>query len=285
MFPELTLRKVLLLGSLFFSAGIIWILTGSHREHLAHASHMTVGMFTGAGMTDSPLLFFPIAVTGFLVMLMPCMVQMVLVLIPVIAGTTLKELAERSEVPERHLISLRLTRFIVGFALIYLVAGLAVGLTAKMVPWQEGLGVLRLVGGVLLVVVGAHLLGTVSFKYLSHCAGPFHFLMGGTRGRIPTPFWMGISFGIYCIGCCGPYIYSVLILAGSMESLRVNLTILGLFMGVMSLPFLLAAVSLRIASRYLDRMQARFYSMARVSGALLVMFGTLILLESGSAVF
>lgn len=285
MFEGMTLRKTLLLGLLFLSAGMIWYLTGDHRAHLAHASHMTDGSIHMLGMANSPLMFLPIAITGFLVMLMPCMVQMVMVLIPVIAGTTLKTLAEQEQVQDRAQISFRLTRFIIGFALIYMAVGLLLGISTKLANWDGLLDFLRLTGGVIILVVGAHLLGTVSFKYISRCAGPFHFLMGGTKGKIPTPFLMGISFGIYCIGCCGPYIYSVIVLAGSMESLWVNMMIMGTFMLMMSVPFLLAAVSLKLASRYLDRMAASFFSMARVSGALLVLFGSLILFETGSTYF
>ncbi len=57
-------------------------------------------------------------------------------------------------------------------------------------------------GAALLIAAGIYQWLPVKNSCLKHCRSPFHFISSHWRSGNAGAFWMGISHGAFCIGCC-----------------------------------------------------------------------------------
>jgi predicted metal-binding membrane protein len=57
-------------------------------------------------------------------------------------------------------------------------------------------------GAALLVAAGIYQWLPVKNSCLKHCQSPFHFISNSWRAGTAGAFWMGVSHGTFCIGCC-----------------------------------------------------------------------------------
>ena len=112
-----------------------------------------------------------------------------------------------------------------------------------------------LLGGVLLL--GAGIFQWTPWKYtcLKHCRSPLGFLMTEWRDGAWGAFWMGLSHGSYCTGCCW-FLMALLFVAGVMNLLWV------------------AAIT---AFVLVEKMVPRGDLVGRVAGGVLVMAGIVLL--------
>jgi predicted metal-binding membrane protein len=58
------------------------------------------------------------------------------------------------------------------------------------------------VGGAILIAAGAYQLTPFKGACLTHCRSPLGFLMSSWRDGARGAFRMGVSHGVYCLGCC-----------------------------------------------------------------------------------
>jgi len=73
----------------------------------------------------------------------------------------------------------------------------AVGMTAPGLRTNS-----PLVGGVVLVLAGLYQWSPLKGACLRHCRSPLGFLLHSWRDGYGGAFFMGVSHGSYCVGCC-----------------------------------------------------------------------------------
>ena len=196
--------------------------------------------------------------------LAPCIIP----LVPAYLGIIVGEMGDAHD-PARAVPATLI--FIAGFTTVFAGLGALAGLLgSSLVTFQDGV---RVVGGVLIVVMGLALLGLAR--------GP----LARERRLIPQlpavtgvarPYVVGVAFGAGWSPCVGPLLAAALTIAarsGEVGRGTILLTAYALGIGV---PFLLAALGLASSPRLAERLRRIGPTLERVSGVLLVVLGLLL---------
>lgn len=251
---------------------VFWLSLSLHRATGGgHDATALAPLFDQRG--PGPLVIGTFLVGAFTVML-PCLLQMSIVLTSVVTGLAPRILSAATLSPWGRTLG-PVGAFLGGYAAVYTVAGAAIGMAGQLflayLPW------LRVSSGVVLLVLGISLVGLLPFRLGSSCRGPFSFLFRTPIGRGPAA--MGASFAVYCAGCCGPYLYALALLAGAIGSPGKSAAVVLLFALGTVLPILLPALSFRGAAA-LSRRAARWIPhLSWASGIALMVLGALLVLE------
>jgi cytochrome c biogenesis protein CcdA len=201
-----------------------------------------------------------------LAVMAPCLLQMSIVLATAVSGLA------GGEAPRYR----QGLAFAAGFLGVYGMAAAALGLAGQALAGYAF--VLKALGGGLILLLGLAVLRVLPARALSGCRGPRWLVLTG-RATLRRPLGAGVAFAIYCVGCCGPYLSGLALLGAgagtAWQSVALTLGFALLMAGLLLLPIFALPASRRLAQGLASR--ARL--IAPVSGVLLVMIGTALLLE------
>jgi cytochrome c-type biogenesis protein len=214
---------------------------------------------------------------GLLSFLSPCVLPLIPSYVTFITGMSLDELtaADEQRVRARRAILVHGSLFVVGFTLVFVILGASAtflgSLFAYASTWMER------VGGALLIVFGLYLLGLLRLPGASR-EWRVH-LADKPLGYFGTVM-VGVTFGAGWTPCIGPVLGGILTLAATTGSVSSGIGLLLVYSLGLAIPFLLAAL---LMERFLGNMKrvGRWLPwVSRVSGAMLIGLG--ILMVTGS---
>jgi len=196
--------------------------------------------------------------------LAPCIIP----LVPAYLGIIVGEMGDAHD-PARAVPATVI--FIAGFTTVFAGLGAVAGLLGSSLDtFETGI---RVVGGVLIVVMGLALLGVAR--------GP----LSRERRLIPTlpavtgvarPYVVGIAFGAGWSPCVGPLLAAALTIAARSGQVgRGTILLVAYAMGI-GVPFLVAALGLASSPRLAERLRRIGPNLERVAGGLLVVLGVLL---------
>ena len=219
-------------------------------------------------MTDASSISIALAfAAGLVSFLSPCVVPLVPSYLSFVSGLTLDELTSAST-EHRARTMLRATLFVLGFSLVFISLGAAAttigAVIARSLPW------LQRVGGVLIVVFGAQLLGVLRLAPLMR---ERRVQLAPGRVGHAGAFVVGLAFGAAWTPCVGPVLATILMYAGSSGTIARGTGLLGAYALGLGLPFLLLAfLSEQLLSRI--RSASRWSRpLELLTGAVLVIVG------------
>ena len=161
----------------------------------------------GATLTSAPLLLAAALafVGGLLSFLSPCVFPLVPAYLGHLAGTSL----QADKPPARATLLAHALAFVLGFACIFTVAGIAIGLFIQSL--QVGLDALRIVGGVAVIVMGLHTAGVITIPLLYRQAK----LDDGriASGSVVSSFLIGVFFAAGWSPCVGTILTGIFALS------------------------------------------------------------------------
>ena len=134
----------------------------------------------------------------------------------------------------------------------------------------------RIVGGFIILVFGLHLLGFFRIKVLDLekrlqvKKKPLHIL--GT-------FFVGMAFGAGWSPCVGPLLGSILIIAGSQETIWQGISLLGTYSAGLAIPFLVISVFIQMILTLMRKASSAIRYMNLVAGSLLILVGIGLILD------
>lgn len=202
---------------------------------------------------------------GTLSFLSPCVFPLVPGYLSFLTGTALGQGDRRRAV-------LLATWFALGFGLVFV----ALGATASTVGQLLGAHRrwLELLGGLLILVFGIHLLGVVRIPLLFREAR-FH-RVASPRGPLGAML-VGAAFGFGWSPCVGPLLGGVLTLAAAEATVGEGIALLSAYAAGLAIPFVLAAALLDRFLGASQRIRPLLPWVERAGGALLAAFGLLLL--------
>lgn len=164
--------------------------------------------------------------------------------------------------------------FCIGFSTVFVALGASVGYVGMLLSRYHEL--LRILGGVFMVIFGLHLSGWLKFSLLCR---ERHW-QAAPRSGPAGAFMLGLVFAFAWTPCAGPVLAAILTLAGLAESAETGMRLLTVYAIGMSIPFLGAAWLVYNGSAALVR---RFYPLAEVlgkaGGVIIILMGLLLLLD------
>jgi cytochrome c biogenesis protein CcdA len=244
--------------------GALWFAAFHHRFH--------EGSITGAGailqahpdlLRLSAPLFLVAFTVGSVTIWMPCILQMVLVLSGLGAGTAGQ---------------FRGGWFFTGYIATYAALGLTAAAVGEAFGRLQLQGLLQVAGGASIAFIGLYLLGIFRNRLLKPCGSALGFALKGGRlhrlGRLSS----GVAFAAYCAGCCGPLLYPLFIFAAASGSLILGAFVAAGFALAMALPIAVLGFLGRTSVRRLAPVVNNYGTVERTAGAALLVFGSLLLL-------
>lgn len=207
---------------------------------------------------------------GIISFISPCVLPLLPAYVTYLTGSSLEELTAGDGSKKRTLL-LNGLFFVLGFTLVFVTLGLSVSSVGRLLT--QHMGIVRRLGGVIVIVFGLYMTGVLRLLTLDRDArmqapvrppGPLNSLL------------LGATFSAGWTPCIGPVLASVLLLAGTSQTATQGGLLLLTYAAGMALPFLLLTLSL-------DRMQATLRKLLPytgrirlVSGVLLVVLGMMI---------
>ncbi len=209
---------------------------------------------------------------GVLSFLSPCVLPLIPSYVSFITGLSLDDV-QRS----RRTALIHSLLFVTGFTLVFLALGAtATALGRVLFHYREWVG---RVGGVLVIVLGLYLLGV--FNIGAFARERRVHIANKPLGYLGTVL-VGMAFAAGWTPCIGPILGGVLTYTASSADLNRGLLLLLAYSLGLALPFVLAAVMVDRFMILFQRYKGALVWISRVSGALLIVVGVLMLTGSMS---
>lgn len=164
--------------------------------------------------------------------------------------------------------------FVAGFSLVFIALWASIGLIGRSLGPQAGL--LRVIGGVVLIVMGLHLAGLIEIGLLNRVVrAP---LPGGAaRASVLRSGLLGLIFGAGWTPCIGPILGGILALATVSGSSGRGLGLMLAYCVGLGLPIVLVAIGAVEVNGRLGWFKRHHVAVSLVSGGLLIVIGFLMI--------
>jgi cytochrome c-type biogenesis protein len=205
---------------------------------------------------------------GILSFLSPCILPLVPGYFTFITGFSLEELTSGTRPDMRRKVIHATAAYVAGFSSVFVLLGASASFLGGLIFEHRTL--LRTIGGVLIILLGLHLLGVVRIRALDHekrihtRSRPLHLL--GT-------FLVGMAFAAGWSPCIGPLLGSILIVAGDQETVWNGMLLLALYAAGLALPFIVLSVFVHYLLLLVRRLAQALRVINLASGGLLVLVG------------
>jgi cytochrome c-type biogenesis protein len=197
------------------------------------------------------------------------------------ASTGLSEASQSSSsspssyqyVSAKHVALIRGLLFIAGFSVVFVALGASI--TALGTLFFDYGRWIEMIGGILLVVFGLHLLGVLRIPGTER-EWKFHFSKRPIAGHIGS-FIIGMGFGAGWTPCIGPILASILAIAASSASLSTGVTLLAVYSAGLAVPFIISTVAVEKFITAFKQIRRWIPWINRTSAALLIIVGIMLL--------
>ena len=222
---------------------------------------------------------FTAVAAGLISVLSPCVMPLMPAYLSLISGVSVEEM-RRGGGPSRRRVLFAAVAFVLGFSTVFVALGAsATALGRWLRSWHtEILGFefgIAQIAGLLIVAMGLHLSGLLRIPFLDRDR---HFAWATPTGPAGN-FLFGAAFALGWTPCVGPILGAIMTLAGARETIAQGVLLLSAYAAGLSIPFLLAALSLERFLAGTARFRPHLGKLSAVAGVLLVAAGLLLLFD------
>lgn len=217
---------------------------------------------------------------GILSFFAPCVFPLIPAYICFITGLSAGELTLSQEMTsaKRRLILSESILFILGFSLVFVALGVSASfLGIHFVAYKK---IIRMIGGIVLILFGLHLIGLLKIKFLQY----------EKRVHLKTKpiswlgsLFVGMAFGFAWTPCVGPILGGILMLAATGETLVRGVTLLSFYSLGLALPFLLVGIGINRMLILFTKIEKQLKVITVISGIFLIVIGIIILIPNAYA--
>lgn len=212
-------------------------------------------------------------IAGLLSFFSPCVLPLLPAYFSFITGLSLDELTE-SRKETRMKVILSTIFFVAGFSFIFILFGASasfLGSLAAKYAW-----VVRYLGGGIVLIFGLHLLGIINIKAFNF---EKRFHVSEKPLHLVGTFVIGMAFGAGWSPCIGPMLGSILIVAGSQDTVTKGVTLLAVYSTGLAVPFLIISVFINSILEFMKKARKLMMVINKVSGILLIAIGLLLIFD------
>ena len=212
-------------------------------------------------------------IAGLLSFFSPCILPLIPAYFSFITGLTLDEMTQdKKEVRQKVILSTLF--YVAGFSFIFVLLGVSASFLGKVATQYSW--VVRYLGGAIIIIFGLHLLGIINIKEFNfekkiHVKEkPIH-LMG--------VFVIGMAFGAGWSPCIGPLLGSILIVAGSQDTVLKGVSHLAVYSAGLAIPFMIISFFINSILEIIKRANRFIGALNKASGILLIAIGLLLVFD------
>jgi cytochrome c-type biogenesis protein len=208
-------------------------------------------------------------VAGIATFISPCVLPLIPVYMSFITGASLDALKKHTYAVSAAVRNA--VMFVLGFTVVFVLLGASASFLGGLISEKKDL--LRLIGGIVVILFGLHIAGVIPLKFLYYEKHlPMRKMAIGYLGS----FLVGCVFAIGWTPCIGPILSSILILASTQETVYQGMLLLTAYSLGLGIPFILTAVFMNWMLRFVTRAEPLFHAIKIGSGVLLVLVGLLL---------
>lgn len=242
----------------------IWI---SPHILLLYVKNSSLLLKEGVELLNNVSLILAFA-AGLISFLSPCVLPLVPAYVSYFTGVSVKE--DTSREAKLNILNKSLG-FILGFSMIFIIMGASITSLGQLLIKNQR--IFRKAAGILIFIFGLHTSGIFRIKLLSH---EKKFISFKSNKGILGSFLMGMAFAAGWTPCVGPILSSILLYAGSMDTIGRGILLLTVYSLGLAVPFLLTALAVGNLSSKISRLPKYLKIISIVSGTLMMIMGILI---------
>lgn len=273
---------------------------GADRDVIASAASMELTLPDGQSMGWDLPIEYDVADTpfgigwatvmallaGMLASMWPCLFQLTVYFIPALAGMNMQDASGKVALGQRVRVFKAALYFVLGFTIVYTVAGALIGYAAGQLGESALYGSaqrwLAFGAGIIVILLGLRVAAKARAPLV--CKMPVLSKMAHERSGSARPWEMmvaGLAFATGCMTCFGSaLVIGMVVYVGMAESALYGAAILFLFSLGMGIPLVIAGVMMAKVLPFLFKLEKMVRWMGVASALLMLSFG--ILLISGN---
>ena len=216
---------------------------------------------------------FPILASllaGILTFISPCILPLIPAYITLVTGLSIEELDNR-----KNLLSVFLSSicFVSGFTTVFVFLGLSVTIIGQF--FLNHMDILRIVGGIIIIIFGLHLIGIFKIKLLYK---QFSWMDKIKRtSNYFTIYLIGCAFAFSWTPCVDPILASILVMAVTQGTIAKGTILLLIYSLGLAIPFILTALFINRFFIIFNTLKKYYRIIEIISGTLLIIMGILII--------
>lgn len=208
---------------------------------------------------------------GLLSFLSPCVLPLVPGYISLMSGVSVDHLKEGNISGSRRAVIANSLAFNAGLSVIFLALGGTAGLVGAAIinnVW------VRVIGGLVIIVFGLHLIGLLKIKYLYRDTRKFRD--EEPRGILGS-LTLGIAFAAGWTPCIGPILGGIIGLAATSGGWKSGLLLSAFYSAGLSVPFLLTGLGINQFLSFYAKFRSHLHKVEVASGIILILIGILVM--------
>lgn len=222
------------------------------------------------------LTFFVAFSAGLLSFFSPCVIPLIPSYVSYITGITYKNLEKHTDSGSiRTLTLINSLLFIAGFSFVFVCFGAAASYLGQLLLGLRDY--IRIGGGFLIIFFGLHIIEVLPFRVLDKF---IQFKVPEKPlGRFGS-FLIGCIFAAAWTPCVGPILGSILVVAGTKQTVLEGVLLLSTFSLGLGIPFLISSLLISSFINYFERIKRYLGIVNFISGLFLILVGVLMLTNS-----
>src|SRR5438067_12432606 len=201
----------------------------------------------------------------------PCVLPLVPGYISLMSGVSIDHLKAEGASGSRRAVIANSLAFNVGLSVIFLTLGGAAGLLGAAIinnVW------VRVIGGLVIIVFGLHLIGLLKIKYLYRDTRQFS--NEKPRGMLGS-LTLGIAFAAGWTPCIGPILGGIIGLAATSGGWKGGLFLSAFYSAGLAVPFLVTGLGINQFLSFYGQFRRHLHKVEVVSGIILILIGLLLM--------
>ncbi len=210
-------------------------------------------------------------VAGLLSFVSPCVLPLTPIYMARLVGPSIwqsEHANAQAQAALRRVTILHALSFIAGFTVTFIALGATASVIGSFLSANQQ--ILREVGGVVLVILGAQVAGLIRIPWLN-MERRFNVKTG--QVSYPSSFLIGLIFALGWSPCVGPILALILTLAAQAGTLSAGVLLLAIYSLGLGIPFLALGVAFDRMAPLLKRLNPYMRTIEIVTGALLAFMG------------
>lgn len=202
----------------------------------------------------------------------PCVLPLIPTYITYLSGVSITKVKSEQGLNQvRKKLYLNSIMFILGFSFVFILLGMSATFIGKFMLQNQS--IIRKISGIIVIIFGLHMTGLIKIP-LFYREKKVNYQP--KKMTVINSLLLGMAFSAGWTPCIGPILSSILIYAGSSQTVWLG----GLFLAVyslgMAIPFLLTTIFISYISKHLNKLNAHLNKISIISGSLLIIMGILI---------
>ncbi len=208
---------------------------------------------------------------GLLSFLSPCVLPLVPGYISLMSGVSIDHLKTEGSGNARRAVIANSLAFNAGLSVIFLALGGAAGLVGSAIITNVWV---RVIGGLVIIIFGLHLIGLLKIKYLYKDTRQF-------SSEKPRGMWgslaLGIAFAAGWTPCIGPILGGIIGLAATSGGWKGGLILSAFYSAGLAVPFLVTGLAINQFLNFYSKFRQHLHKVEVVSGVILILIGVLVM--------